>query len=65
MLWKTHRDQLAVVLIILIVALFVFDVVMRVQYGAGLSGEVLGFLIAVGMLVGQFYFRKSGPEPPS
>lgn len=61
MKWKTHRDQLSVVALGVIVLMLLMDLAARVRYQVGLPGEVVGFLITVGTLIFQFYFRKAGP----
>jgi hypothetical protein len=72
MLWKTYRDQLAILLVVLFVGFLGFTAINYPQVAAGLLFVVAGAFITQLDRVVQFYFRKSGPteqpkpdEPPA
>lgn len=64
---NSWNDVLALLLLVIIPALWVLDRLLVFE----LSGEIIGALIATWTLIVQFYFRKAppndkgGPTPPS
>lgn len=56
--WKTFNDRLALLLMVLIPAIWLLARWMP------LPGEVTGATIVVFTLVAQFYFRRSDPGEP-
>jgi hypothetical protein len=66
MLWKTYRDQLAILLVVLFVGFLGFTAITKPEVAAGLLFVVAGAFITQLDRVVQFYFRKSGPaEKPN
>ena len=60
--WKTFNDRLALLVLIIIPALWILQGLEVVS----LAPEVTGALIVTWTLVIQFYFRRSPPgEPPA
>lgn len=59
--WRTFNDRLALLLVVLIPAMWIADGLNAL--GLDLSEAVSGALIVTWTLVTQFYFRKA-PEPP-
>ena len=68
MLWKQFNDQLALLLMVLIILIWIGDVTMMWATGFRLNESVMGATIVVFTLIAQFYFRRKEPngevQPP-
>lgn len=62
MLWKTYRDQLTILLVILFVGFLGATAIFYPGVAAGLLFVVAGAFITQLDRIVQFYYRKNGPS---
>lgn len=62
MLWKRFNDQIALIVLILFIGVWIADVVMRCMIKVGFAEGVMGATISLVTLIVQYYFRQKPPE---
>ncbi len=62
MLWSRFNDQLALLLALLIVGIWIVDPIIAQYYGIPISRDVIGATVVIFTLIAQFYFRRREPN---
>lgn len=62
MIWKKFNDQIALILIVFIVGLWIVDPMIKGYWGSGLPESVIGATVVIITLIAQFYFRRKEPD---